>query len=262
MSTPTLTAIFKTLSNLTPLEPSTQDDFAIALHDLHRAHHGYQGPLHNLSEADAAHARSVFLTLHVLFPHELLPALDILDRALVTKLVARPDNHPRTDGKEDETIAYAEGEGKSPLEATVYEVFYIQSASAADQAASSRYRSRHSKSSTTSTYYEVRLDSWNCTCPAFSVSAFQCLSLVSSSDSETRDFIAAGVERFDARMGQTWEFGGTATLKPGRIPSCKHILAAVLATAAPKLFKDGVMEKAVSREELVAWGSGWGELGG
>ncbi|GME27842.1 hypothetical protein GTA08_BOTSDO00778 [Neofusicoccum parvum] len=39
--------------------------------------------------------RNVFLTLHVLFPNELLPALDLLDRGLVTRfLVVRPRQPP------------------------------------------------------------------------------------------------------------------------------------------------------------------------
>src|SRR5689334_5617435 len=32
------------------------------------------------------HLKSILLTLHVLFPNELLPALDVLDRNLVTRL--------------------------------------------------------------------------------------------------------------------------------------------------------------------------------
>jgi hypothetical protein len=53
-----------------------------------------------------------------------------------------------------------------------------------------------------------------------------------------------------------------ASLDTGRVPSCKHILAAVLAKAAPKLFKGGFKERVASKEEIVAWGSGWGEFSG
>lgn len=39
-------------------------------------------PLHNAPDS----VRTALLTLHVLFPHELLPALDLLDRNLITRL--------------------------------------------------------------------------------------------------------------------------------------------------------------------------------
>jgi hypothetical protein len=74
----------------------------------------------------------------------------------------------------------------------------------------------------------------------------------------------------DADVGhQQWRFGGVATnpssrpSAPHSLPSCKHILAAVLAKVAPGLFaKHGVIQKAVTHEELVGWGAGWGEFGG
>jgi hypothetical protein len=59
-----------------------------------------------------------------------------------------------------------------------------------------------------------------------------------------------------------WRFGGLATVRSATpTPVCKHILAAVLAKAAPRLFSNGVTEKAVTPEELMGWGAGWGEFG-
>jgi hypothetical protein len=175
------------------------------------------------------------------------------------------------------------------------EVFYIQSASSATTT-TGRYSHRNRKAAPTgaraSTFYEVRLDSWNCSCPAFSVSAFQGIGMGLCVDNNTATAIEsteAALARpspfksdssaldsmpnadADADAGhQQWRFGGVAT-KPQEsrssaahsLPSCKHILAAVLAKVAPGLFaKQGVIQKAVTHEELVGWGAGWGEFGG
>jgi len=73
-------------------------------------------------------------------------------------------------------------------------------------------------------------------------------------------------EQLDAMSRESEEagclFGGTATLpSAGRTPVCKHILAAFLARAAPKLFGSGVAESMASKEQLAGWGGGWGEFG-
>ena len=267
MSASILTTIFNNLSNLTPLEPPALDDLELELYQPIGARHHHQGPLHNLSEADAEHARSIFLTLHVLFPHELLPALDILDRALVTKLVVkpvptRPNPGSGLDNVEGPSANVSESEKRSAAKDLSCEIFYVQSAPAAEKATTSKYRSRYSKASTTSTYYEVLLDSWNCSCPAFSVSAFHSLNLEPFSEVGGQAGVRAEVEGPEAEGGRRWEYGGINTLRLGRVPSCKHILAAVLAKAAPELFKNGFKERTVTRQEIVAWGGGWGELGG
>ncbi len=266
MSSLTLTTVFNNLSHLTPLQLPTLDDLDLELNQPIGSRHHQRGPLHNLSEADAEHARSVFLALHVLFPHELLPALDILDRCLVTKLVVKPASvQPKlastTIDRNNSPVTVSAGDENSVTKESGYELFYVQSASATDKTTATKYRSRYSKISTTSTYYEVRLDSWNCSCPAFSVSAFQSLNLEPSLELGEQAGVVASVEGSEAEPFRRWEFGGIKTFKLGGVPSCKHILAAVLANAAPELFKNGFKERIVSKEEIVAWGSGWGELG-
>lgn len=69
--------------------------------------------------------------------------------------------------------------------------------------------------------------------------------------------------RFPLAEDVGWRVGGTATLpsSAGRTPVCKHILAAVLARAAPNLFGAGVAESEGSREQLAGWGGGWGVFG-
>lgn len=255
-----MTSLFHSLARLTPL-PS--------LPHLHRA----LGPpqptsaLHRLSATDAQHARSVFLTLQVLFPHELLPALDILDRGLVTRLVVKQDEHTQAPNPIAGTTGMGKGSAPSDVEVddegvledvNGWEVYYVQSSSAVTSRSgksrttgSSRYSTRRHDPS--ATFYEVRLASWNCSCPAFSVSAFQGLNVQAEES-------AATIDAMDADLG--WRFGGVATNPSTRsVPSCKHILAAVLAKAAPKLFGPGVHVNRVSKEELAGWGAGWGELG-
>ncbi|KAH0828533.1 hypothetical protein AYO21_07766 [Fonsecaea monophora] len=228
-----------------------------------------------LSLLDEQKVRPIFLTLHMLFPHELLPALDILDRGLVTKLVV---NSPVPVGDDPEDIPRqrrSSAEDRSLLECSEvnpqvqpdhrgWEVFYVQSSTTADKQSSRPRYYHHGGHSSTVPLYEVRLETWNCTCPAFSVSVFQSLNLEHGRDS--------GVVDDDIDVGRTgpskataeyeYKFGGSVTIKLARTPSCKHIVAAFLAKAAPNIFANGVKETTVSREEAIAWGGGWGEHGG
>ncbi|KAI1615244.1 hypothetical protein EDD37DRAFT_510963 [Exophiala viscosa] len=243
-----LSSIFQSLSSLHPniSNPSTQ------------AHSTHANPLHTLSVQDTAGARSLFLTLHVLFPHELLPALDLLDRGLVTRLALQHDDSSISPSR-NPTRHASEVEGHSETEV---EVYYIQSSASA----TTNHPRKHASSS--ATFYEVRLDSWNCSCPAFSVSAFQGLSHSTGYDDNYDDnyhhdrFPTLGLDSMPENATY-WHFGGVATSKSsGSIPSCKHILAALLAKAAPELFGHGVTVRKVSCEEIVGWGGGWGEFGG
>lgn len=73
--------------------------------------------------------------------------------------------------------------------------------------------------------------------------------------------------RNDAEVGQRgkegrdWAFGGTLTHKAAGVPVCKHILAALMARAAPAIFDVGknVKVQEAGREEMAGWGAGWGE---
>ncbi|EXJ65869.1 uncharacterized protein A1O5_11110 [Cladophialophora psammophila CBS 110553] len=266
-----LNVILKTLSHLSESKASRQDNQVPTHppnHPQHAAHNGIQA----LPVSDRDRARSVFLTLHMLFPHELLPALDLLDRGLVTKLVVEPPAL-RTDDQGVAEGRSSVGEDRSVLECSDlqlrlqsnekgWEIFYIRSSSTVDKPMSkTRFHPRRRNTSTTGSIYEVRLDSWNCTCPAFSVSVFQSLNLQFDQDFRANedDVDVGRIGDSKRKMKDDWKFGGTATIKMGRIPSCKHLVAATIAKAAPSLFTDGVKETIVSREEMVAWGGGWGE---
>ena len=185
--------------------------------------------LANLDTESASQARSTLMTLHFLFPHELLPALDLLDRKLVTGLRYRQ------------------------AESLAAEVFYIQSASAVTEShgrrpANSRFKNAGSAARV---YYEVRLDSWNCSCAAFAQSHMKLL-LAHAPGNQKND--ATG----EADFGQSL-FGGVATKADALIPTCKHILAAAIGSAAPCLFANGIQYEDVTLEALAAWAAGFGE---
>jgi hypothetical protein len=274
--------------------------------------------------------RKKLLALHVLFPNECLPALDLLDRRLVSRFLIRrkpidgaaplgatvaedaaqatsdlrvvvekdgarlsPDvateeaQQPRTQretsalytvtaagrvGSPDAVLGSGvrdpvpltdfttqlpqipidqarriEGDGRLAYGDTVY---YVRSA----QQRSSRHHSSYESVSV----YEVRLKSWNCSCPAFAFSAFpSSLSPVAThfdlKDRILEDAAAAAEGMEDGG----WAFGGTS-LGESMPPVCKHLLACVLVERVA-MFRGYVEETTVSVEEAAGWAAGWGD---
>ncbi|KAA8909555.1 hypothetical protein FN846DRAFT_606174 [Sphaerosporella brunnea] len=86
------------------------------------------------------HQQQSLLTLHCLLPHAFLPALDLLDRRLVTRVTPASENAKQC-------------------------VYYVRSASPSG--------SRFKTSSTPR--YEVRTSAWNCTCASFTFAAINAL---------------------------------------------------------------------------------------
>ncbi|ERF71452.1 hypothetical protein EPUS_06834 [Endocarpon pusillum Z07020] len=161
--------------------------------------------LSTLPKEDQESVTRLLMTLHFFFPHEFIPALDLLDRGLVTRLVIgslpSPTNVSEASHRKPHVDYQAPwneptGDLDPPLNtymvsvgpylhetdlgihvdfeagrqiATENEVFYVQSASS--QTKTTRQR-RHHHTSVSSTNYEVRLGAWNCTCPAFALSTF------------------------------------------------------------------------------------------
>ncbi len=267
----TINFVFNSLSELrhqtfVPEQPTTSSSHVYpAFNNVNDENDVAPNLLSQLSPNDTKNAKSIFLTLHFLFPHELLPALDLLDRKLVTTLRFGPDNK--------------------------YEVFYVQSASAQSANPSHvtaradrqpRYYDARRKAKATDTYYEVRLDSWNCSCAGFAFDGFKGLDVEegegdgverigpgdggygrgagdggpSTSVGEDEEGDNAGKREAD---GTKFVFGGLATRKTEPVPICKHILAAALVKAAPDLFGCCVKVKEVSTAELAGWGAGYGD---
>jgi hypothetical protein len=337
-------------------------------------------PLLNLAPDALDAAKSLIISLHVIFPHELLPALDLLDRGLVNKVIqstaeetSSEDQPKETDPRietsinEDINISSSQGTASTPKTAprqgpspnsqgttiTQSNLYYVQSASAtshvptpvnnpsalsSDTAPSDSGSTWNPRRRGTQTYYEIRLDSWNCTCAAFSFSVLKSLGVAEDVGPEAFEFRGigvhhngteteedgkgpddgdedAGVDNIRGLDGQhddqdgknsaleqdldeaeqeqqnedaprpepsnttTNRFGGTLTLPlprpvpissthsgtpntiPAPTPICKHILAALLADAAPNIFIESahVQLLEMEREEVAAWAGGWGD---
>ncbi len=138
-----------------------------------------------------------------------------------------------------------------------WEICYVQSASAtmSSSVSTSKYRRVYNPSGT---YYEVNLEAWNCTCPAFNYSAFGRVFDYNADEVNDAEDGAAAEADLEHEPAD-WQFGGTLTKEGTGAPICKHILAAVLGKALPGLFKDGVGRKEVTAVEAAGWGGGWGD---
>lgn len=196
--------------------------------------------------------RKLMLTLHVLFPNELLPALDLLDRHLVTRFHVRGGSAARV-GDHGEADANAGADHSTEI--TTY---YVRSAQ--QKSSSSRFHDP------IATSYEIHLSAWNCSCPAFAFAAFPPTlddpndgvdgpelfnSDVSKAASATVGTACAVGEAVEA---DTWLFGGlTRGVNP---PICKHLLACLLVEKC-KVFSAFVEDKEVNEQEAAGWAAGW-----
>ncbi|KAI9880479.1 MAG: hypothetical protein M1830_002831 [Pleopsidium flavum] len=180
--------------------------------------------------------KRLFLTLHCLFPNEFLPALDLLDRQLITRTTigALGDENDRVtidDTRASENVVY-----------------YVRSS---QPTRASRYQSTAALGGATS--YEVRLEAWNCSCPAFTFSAFSNVAI----DRGVTDYSKEEEEEDEDNVqGQEWRVGGLMVGKDG-MPVCKHLLACVLVERCGLLsgFRE---EKVIGRAEAAGLGAGWG----
>ncbi|KXT18541.1 hypothetical protein AC579_2278 [Pseudocercospora musae] len=152
-------------------------------------------------------SRNIFLTLYSLFERELLPALDLLDRNLVTRL-------------------------KTPDTCKLYLV-----RSAQPQTSRNQQRYEHINC------YEVRLNAWSCSCPAFTFSAFPATE-------------APAPPRSVDINAEAWTFGGLTL--GSDMPVCKHLIACVLVENC-QMFSHLVEEKEITKEEMAGWAAGWGD---
>ncbi|KXT05934.1 hypothetical protein AC578_293 [Pseudocercospora eumusae] len=182
-----VTALINSIPNTDPTTPQTSN------------------PLQDLPQE----SRNIFLTLHALFEKELLPALDLLDRSLITRLKTSESDRTCT-------------------------LHLVRSAQAQTSKTPHHEPITH--------YYEVRLQAWSCSCPAFTFSAFP-----AASDEKAPP----------ANMNneETWKFGGLTL--DSDMPVCKHLLACVLAEKC-QMFSHFVEERQITREEMAGWAAGWG----
>ena len=228
-------------------------------------HEGSSNPL-----SQAPGYKDPLLTLHVLFPNELLPALDLLDRGLITRIRVSQNTHLRGSGGTAQRLSGQQQDTASPgqmrdvMHSAVESVarvttlpsassqnpctYYVRSAQQQTSRGNSRFRNATYEHTT---YYEVRLDAWSCSCPAFAFSAFPA---ISSSDHDTS--LPLPDAQLDDHAPQGWFFGGLSL--GDDMPVCKHLLACVLVEHS-SAFAHFVEERSITAEELAGWAAGWGD---
>lgn len=182
----------------------------------------------------------ILLTLHCLFPSDLLPALDLLDRRLVTRFVLEPLVTPVGADSvrrrvEEPPLHQENNRGRVA-------VYYVRS--------SRRLRYSGTTAEGTGANYEVRLQAWNCTCPAFVFAAFrpQNEDLQGALGNDDEDDHGLGVRTKHI-------FGGLSLGE--EVPVCKHLLACLLVEMGG-IWEDLVNKTVVGREEMAGWAAGWG----
>lgn len=185
-------------------------------------------------------------TLHVLFPTLLLPALDLLDRRLVTKVIMEPREpqepvaQPLSQTSEpNETAISPEG---VPEERKAH-FYLVRSAASTSRKTFNIFAN--------STPYIVRLEAWSCSCANFAFEAYPAV----TSDSEQEIMEAGPLETpVHSDGGGAWEFGGISLdgrePRGGGVPCCKHLLACVLADRWYDVLGQYVTEKRASKEEV------------
>lgn len=167
-----------------------------------------------------AEDKRLFVTLHCIFPNDLLPALDLLDRSHVTRF---------------------ECDGGAAL-------YYVRSTQ------TSRSRGHRRGVAAVPHHHEVRLTAWNCSCPAFALAAFGRVSRWNDRLVQNPH----GEDMHRACNPPSCSFGG-CTRGDDVPPVCKHILACFLAERCRELFRSHVDGKAVPLGEMAAWAAGWGD---
>ncbi|KAK1772922.1 hypothetical protein QBC33DRAFT_554362 [Phialemonium atrogriseum] len=200
-------------------------------------------PFHPLRAVPISH-RHLLTTLHVLFPTLLLPALDLLDRGLVTRLVLEGGGRPTITEDQD-------GPGPGAPKGT----YVVRSARSAHPHPHPHPRRQHQQQTTTpagagSGAYVARLGAWNCTCAAFAFAAFPTTG-VSRPDSD-----GGGLDPPNDD-GPRWSFGGMSFdgrvgkgEGEGDVPCCKHLLACLLAERWQAALGSYMVERRVGREEM------------
>ncbi|KAK4204808.1 hypothetical protein QBC40DRAFT_272423 [Triangularia verruculosa] len=232
-------------------------------------------PPNALSRIPLPH-RHLIITLHVLFPNLLLPALDLLDRGLVQKLTS-PTPNPNPDpevkikikseepqpqsNENDSKTAEEEARDDDNNSGAVYVVYSTTPPSRKRKppppAIKPEDGSEHKSNSLSlqerqnGQKYIVHLRAWNCTCAAFSFSIVQ--SLLDDSSPILPELPPEQIDSGGDSQETDWEFGGMSTdgrESSGGVPTCKHLLACLLAERWGDALGEYVSEKQVGKCEM------------
>ncbi|KAI5456289.1 hypothetical protein BGZ63DRAFT_396297 [Mariannaea sp. PMI_226] len=175
----------------------------------------------------------LLLTLHVLFPNLLLPALDLLDRRLVTRLRSSDIAHPLGGNFDDTNSASGEATG---ISSGIDSIFLVRSIA-------TTISRRRRDLSLSSRSYIVHLSAWNCSCASFTLDAFPSHPVSVTPGSDTTPQSETG-----------WSFGGLSLdglgASTGDVPCCKHLLACLVTEKWPGMLGQYVENRMVTRDEL------------
>lgn len=252
-----------------PLPPQQQQQGYAALEK--RA-----APLNPLRLIHPSH-RALFTTLHVLFPSLLLPALDLLDRGLVTRLILHPKaavalagQPERPKGVDVPPPGDQEGAqaGQAPQDTPRAQRRYLYLVRSAQATTTRRPYAAGGFSNAEALAggqaYVVHTEAWNCTCAAFAFAAFPAGPSPNTSfhdgkssfkDEGEGKQVDLGLPHDGLEREPGWQFGGMSSdgvVGEGSdgVPSCKHLLACVLAERWPGGLGRYVVERQVTKEEM------------
>lgn len=178
--------------------------------------------------------KNLVLTLHIVFPGMLLPALDLLDRRLVWRLTLKAS--PESPSLQRKKLQGEEV--RTNLSSSVYAVKSI-----ASTLPSRRGAAIESPTTLAMRTYLVHLEAWNCSCAAFAVDTYSSAGNISGTMAGRRD------NESIQRMFR----GLSATILDDRgaenLPCCKHLLACLLVHKWEGLAAH-VENKVCTRDEL------------
>src|SRR3569833_2764492 len=205
-----------------------------------------------LSRADPS-ARSLLATLHVLFPVLLLPALDLLARQVVVRLV-------RVDDDAAAPAANNPSPPPPPPPPPPPVCYLVHSAAPSSTSA------RRGRPASAVPPYVVHVHAWSCTCATFAFAAFppQAAARDDGDDADEEGVAPAWDARGVGGVGGSdgsptaWEFGGVSRDGLGEadggvgdvVPCCKHLLACMLAERWSSVLDCYVVDRTVTAQEL------------
>ncbi|KAF6832111.1 coproporphyrinogen iii oxidase [Colletotrichum plurivorum] len=248
-----LTSLINSLVSVSP-QPSTASPAENPLKSLPQSH------------------RSLLVTLHVLFPSLVLPALDLLDRNLVTRVVLDP-TAPSPDDPADPADVNDSDAAPAPVPAPADAQAQQPPPSQEDadgdwgmrmtvpdrsareptafhlvRSAASRRNQAAAATAFSATTYLVHLNAWDCTCANFAFEAFPAVE-----DGQQLEILDAdAIDDSDATAPPEWQFGGLSLdgMDHGGVPCCKHLLACLLLEQWGSVLGSYVMENRVGKEEM------------
>ncbi|KAK8107268.1 uncharacterized protein PG998_009281 [Apiospora kogelbergensis] len=259
-----LTSLINTLSSIPPAAPSAAQP---AL------------PSNPLRLLPPSQARPLLATLHTLYPNVLLPALDLLDRRLVARIIPVTSTAPDVTPVDAEAVSGATSERDMGKQGEPSLFYLVRSAQQPSRRGRRAVEALNEGGGTGPTYI-VQTRAWNCSCAAFAFSAFPIESATpayrispsapapassscrNAATAAGRHEVAGDEIQEDDDHG-TWGFGGMSrdglgsgrgnegspTVGNGGVPCCKHLLACILAERWTDVLGAYVTERQASKEE-------------